>query len=261
VALSAAAEHDIKVGDGLDWLRSCAMFTGEAWAARRWVSEPFGRGGETMEKVKDVFGRGIFFTGRIRALVSILLGICVYLTNEVYDLLNHGPVVLRLQTALDRALPLVPLFVIPYVSLNPFVYASLVLFLLFRNRVFQSAALSMIGAWLVSYLFYFFLQTEVLRPTITAAGPLFDMIRAVYAGDQPFNDFPSLHTSISTILAIHWFRVDRRIGWPVAIWTALIVASTVFVKQHYMADLVAGLALAFGVTAIVTRLFLRNEAH
>jgi len=211
-------------------------------------------------KSGGIFGQGVFFGGWFDAAVCVLFGIAVYLMNEIYDILNHGPAVLNLQTALDRALPLVPVFVVPYVSLNPFVYASLILFLVFRSKIFQSAAASMLGAWLVSYLFYFFLQTEVVRPTITAAGVFNDMLRNVYLGDHPYNDFPSLHTSISTILAIHWFRLDRRIGWPVAVWTALIVASTVLVKQHYVADVAAGLILAFASSSLFARLFIRERS-
>ena len=205
------------------------------------------------------FERGVFGTGWGNAAASVGLAAAVYLANEIYDLLNHGPAVLHLQTALDRALPLVPIFVVPYVSLNPFVYASLILFLLFRTRIFQSAALSMLGAWFVSYLFYFFLQSEVIRPVITAPGLFNDMLRQVYAGDHPFNDFPSLHTSISTILAIHWTRLDRRIGLAVSVWVALIVASTIFVKQHYVADLLFGLLIAFSVSTLFGRLFRSKE--
>jgi membrane-associated phospholipid phosphatase len=76
------------------------------------------------------------------------------------------------------------------------------------------------------------------------------MIRSIYAADQPYNDFPSLHTSLSTIIAIHWWRFDRRIGVAAAVWTALIVASTVLVKQHYLADVGGGLVLA-GVTSFL----------
>jgi membrane-associated phospholipid phosphatase len=79
------------------------------------------------------------------------------------------------------------------------------------------------------------------------------MIRDVYASDNAYNDFPSLHTSLSTILAIHWWRVDKRIGIPVVIWVALVVASTVFVKQHYIADMISGLLLAFGAALFFLR--------
>jgi len=211
-------------------------------------------------RVRQFFGEGIFGTGWKTALLSLALAVAVYFTNDIYDLLNHGPAVLNLRTPLDAALPVVPMFAVPYVSLNPLVYFTLVVFLLCRTRIFQSACLAMIAAWFVSYFFYFFLQTEVVRPVLTAGDVFTQMIRQVYASDNPYNDFPSLHTSISTILAVHWFRFDRRAGYVAAAWTALIVASTVLVKQHYLADVAAGLLLAFGATWIFGRRLLQNTA-
>lgn len=198
-----------------------------------------------MAWLKAQLQQGILGTGRRNAAISLLLAVLVAVTSFGYDWLNHGPNVLFLKTPLDDLIPVIPIFVIPYVSLRPFVYATLVLLLLFRTRIFQSAALAMIATWVVSYAFYFSLQTVVVRPLLTGQDVFTRMIREVYASDSPFNDFPSLHTSLSTILATHWWRVDRRIGVPVAIWVALIVLSTVFVKQHYLPDLIAGLVLAF----------------
>jgi len=209
-------------------------------------------------KLKQLFGAGVFGTGWLNAGICILLAVGVFLSNELYAILNHGPAVLNLQTPLDIALPVVPVFVIPYVSLNPFVYATLILFLLFRTKVFQSACLAVITVMMISYAFYFFAQSEVIRPVLLGSDLFTRMIRDVYAGDNPFNDFPSLHTSVSTILAIHWLRVNRPLGIVVAIWTALIVASTVLIKQHYVADLVFGLALAFGLCGLYMRLLLRK---
>ncbi len=210
-------------------------------------------------RLQRLFGQGIFGTGWKNAAISLALAVGVYLTNLLYELLNHGPAVLNLKTPLDAALPVVPVFVIPYNSLRPYIYATLVLFLLFRTRLFQSTALAMIAAWFVSYGFYYFLQTEVVRPALSGTDIFTQMVKAVYASDNPFNDFPSLHTSLSTILAIHWFRLDRRIGIPLAVWTALIVASTVLIKQHYLADLAAGLLLAFGASWLTMRLVLKKS--
>ena len=201
-----------------------------------------------MEWLKAQLRQGIFGTGWQTAGISILLAVGVYFTSIIYDLLNHGPAVIFMKTPLDDFIPVIPIFIIPYVSLRPFVYATLVILLLFRTRLFQSAALSMIAAWFVSYTFYFFAQSVMVRPLLVEQDILTQMIRDVYASDNPFNDFPSLHTSLSTILAIHWWRVDKRIGVPVAIWVALIVLSTVFVKQHYIPDVILGLLLAFGVS-------------
>jgi membrane-associated phospholipid phosphatase len=133
-------------------------------------------------------------------------------------------------------------------------------FLLFRTKVFQSATLAVITAMLVSYFFYFFFQTEVIRPVLAGTDLFTRMIRDVYAGDNPFNDFPSLHTSVSTILAIHWLRFDRRAGILASISAALIVASTVLIKQHYVADVISGLLLAFGVSGLFGRLLPKRNA-
>jgi membrane-associated phospholipid phosphatase len=210
--------------------------------------------------LKWLFGRGIFQTGWLNAAASLLLAAGVFFASKIYDPLNHGPAVIQLRTSLDDALPLVPLFVIPYLSLEPFIYFSLIFFLAFRTRIFQSAALSLILAMLLSYVVYFFLQTEVMRPTVRGVDALSCMIRDVYTGDSPYNDFPSLHTSLSTIIAIHWWRTDHRLGIIAAVWTTLIVASTIFVKQHYVADVVSGLLLAWGVSWLFRKI-LRKETQ
>jgi len=197
--------------------------------------------------------RGILAERGWGLLISLLLIPAILGTNLIYDSLNHGPNRVFLETPLDRALPVVPIFAIPYVSLIPYIGVSLLVFLFFRVRVYRSAALTMIIVWLISYAFYFFLQSYIARPVITGTDPFSAMVRSIYASDQPYNDFPSLHTSLSTIIAIHWWRFNRRIGIPAAIWTALIVASTVLVKQHYLADVAGGLVLAVVVSRVVIR--------
>ena len=200
---------------------------------------------KTMQRV---FGQGIFYTGWKNAIFSLLLAVGVYFTSQIYALLNHGPAVLNLRTALDAALPVVPVFVVPYDSLQPYIYATLILFLLLRTKYFQSACLAMITVWFISYGFYYFLQSEVIRPVLTGTDVFSKAVMNVYAGDNQFNDFPSLHTSLSSILAIHWLRVNKPLGIVLSIWTALILASTLLIKQHYIADMLFGFALALGLS-------------
>jgi membrane-associated phospholipid phosphatase len=197
--------------------------------------------------------RGVLAERGWRLIVSLLLIPAILGTNLIYEALNHGPYRIFLETPLDRGLPVVPIFAIPYVSLIPYIGLSLVAFLFFRIRVYRSAALTMIVVWFISYGFYFFLQSYVARPAIMGTDPFSGMIRTIYASDQPYNDFPSLHTSLSTVIAIHWWRFDRRTGILASIWTALIVASTVLVKQHYLADVAGGLVLAAVTSVFVMR--------
>jgi membrane-associated phospholipid phosphatase len=196
---------------------------------------------------------GVFFIGWKGAAVCVVLGVANYVTSLGYDVLNHGPYRLFLRTPMDQALPVVPLFVVPYVSLKPFLYGSLLIFLLFRARIFQSAVLSMIATFLISYVFFAFLQTWVDRPVLHSDDVLTRMIRDVYAGDNPYNDFPSLHVSLSAIIAIHWWRFSRRFSWPLVLWGGLIAISTVMVKQHYVVDIPGGLIIAFGTSLFFLR--------
>ena len=204
--------------------------------------------------LRRLLGHGILYTGRRNALFSLLLAVGVILTALIYPLLNHGPAVIDLHTPLDAAIPLVPLFVIPYLSLQPYIIISLILFLFLRTPYFQSACLALLSVWFISYAFYALLQSAVIRPVLTGPDLFSRLVMTVYSLDQPFNDFPSLHTALSTVLAIHWVRLNKPLGIMLSLWTALIVASTVLIKQHYLADVALGLALAFAFSALSSRI-------
>jgi membrane-associated phospholipid phosphatase len=183
-------------------------------------------------------------------VVSIVLAVGVYIASKGYAPLNHGPYRIFLRTPLDQAIPLVKPFVVPYITLQGATYLSLVVFLLVRVRVYQSAAIALILTFLVSYLCFAVLQTYVDRPRIVGDDTFSAMIRSVYAADAPYNDFPSLHVAIATLLAMHWVRLGRVLARPWALWAFLVVLSTVLIHQHYLADVAGGLALAVATSRI-----------
>ena len=114
----------------------------------------------TPPAVPEQLRRGILGEGWRHAALSLVLVVAILGTNLIYATLNHGPNRIFLRTGLDASIPLVPVFAIPYVSLIPFIGASLLAMMLVRGRIYRSAALSMITAWFVSYAFYFFLQAQ-----------------------------------------------------------------------------------------------------
>ncbi|WP_067454498.1 phosphatase PAP2 family protein [Actinomadura macra] len=160
----------------------------------------------------------------------------------LYRPLNDGPARWSPRTPLDEHIPLVVEMVIPYISvlaLGPF---TLVFFLLTSARLARSALVAGIVLLIVAYPFYIFAQTHVARPEVTGEDVFSKLLRLVYGGDNAYNCFPSLHTGFSVILAVYWLRHRRRAGRYVAAWCVLIVASTLFVHQHYIPDMAAGLA-------------------
>ncbi len=74
----------------------------------------------------------------------------------------------------------------------------------------------------------------------------------VWASDTSFNCFPSLHAAVSTICFFTWYQYSKIKPSPftkIVAAGALVLAggvmlSTLFVKKHYIADEIAGIALA-----------------
>lgn len=69
--------------------------------------------------------------------------------------------------------------------------------------------------------------------------------------DAPSNCFPSMHVSVATLTALYLYP---QLGAWTLLFPALIAASAVFTKQHYLADLPAGAALGWVTFKIFARL-------
>jgi membrane-associated phospholipid phosphatase len=99
--------------------------------------------------------------------------------------------------------------------------------------------------WLVSYASFVLYPTAAPRPEqVGGQGFAAWGLRFLYGADPPFNCFPSLHVAHSFVSALVVLKVERRVGaW--ALGAAILVGlSALYTKQHYVADVVAGGALA-----------------
>lgn len=79
----------------------------------------------------------------------------------------------------------------------------------------------------------------------------------MWGQDKPGNTFPSLHVA-TTVLGALRLR-HRRGGALWLLWAALISVSTLTVKQHFLVDVLGGLAVAFAVHAVVFRKAARTQ--
>jgi hypothetical protein len=81
-------------------------------------------------------------------------------------------------------------------------------------------------------------------------GTFWRLVReAVEAGGAQKDIFPSLHTAVPTYFAIFSFRhralVPLKYWWPaIAFLATQIIVATMFLRWHYLIDVVAGVALA-----------------
>jgi membrane-associated phospholipid phosphatase len=90
-------------------------------------------------------------------------------------------------------------------------------------------------------------------------GMWMDLVRVTVAsGGAQMDIFPSLHTAAPTFIAIFSYRhrekMPFRYTWPVVAFFAVnIIIATMFLRWHYVIDVVAGLCLAALALAVAKR--------
>lgn len=166
-----------------------------------------------------------------------------------FQLLRHpgGPVLEMPLTALDRAIAFQPSWLAVYLTLWLYVGIPPGFFLRLR-------ALAMYGLWigamcLAGLTVFYVWPTAVPAPEVSidlARHPAFVILQGV---DATGNACPSLHVA-SAVFSAWWMqRWLPRLGapaWALAAswaWCALIVYSTVAIRQHVVLDVAGGIAL------------------
>lgn len=166
---------------------------------------------------------------------------------------THAPYVP--EVALDRALPLIPFWALVYGA----VYAFLILlpvFVVQQDEQIRRTVFAYLLVWITAYVFFYVYPTAAPRPQrVVGEGFAVWGLRALYSSDPPYNCFPSIHVAHSFVSALACFRVHRGVGLFATGCAVLVALSTLFTKQHYVLDAIAGVLLA-SVACIV---FLRSS--
>ncbi len=172
---------------------------------------------------------------------------------------------LSLATSLDNALPFTPQWVIFYVYVfYPLAFLTMAFFGFYEYKRGYSLGWSLVIINAISIAIYivFPVSTFAWRQQYLAQPSTGNFwakqVYGVWAGDTSFNCFPSLHAAVSTACFYAWFRyakakpsaTNKAFAVATLIIAAGLVISTLFVKQHYIADEVAGVILALVVSKI-----------
>ena len=167
-----------------------------------------------------------------------------------------------LLTPLDRVIPFWPWTVWCYL---PFYAGIFVMGMAgFRSRrLFYRALVGVMATVAVGALGHLLVAAEYPRPVV--APPWADVSTAflgwVQRVDPPGNVFPSLHVAQTTAIALV-LREDRpRLGLVAMVMAALLALSTLTTKQHFLADVVSGFAIAFVTQTLVLRSYRRTLGH
>jgi hypothetical protein len=188
------------------------------------------------------------------AVAIAVVGVIIY---ELIGRADLGRSTTLLMTSLDRALPLIPGTAWFY---EPFYVAIFFIAVIgFRSRFLYDRTLVCVCFNIVlAGLGHTFIRAEYPRPILSVPAP--DLSTAflafVYKIDPPGNVFPSLHVAHTWVISF-LVHLDRpRLGRVLMAMSAVLALSTLTTKQHFIADVVAGLAMA-----LVARAWARRELH
>ncbi|MBZ0271398.1 phosphatase PAP2 family protein [bacterium] len=152
----------------------------------------------------------------------------------------------KIPVLLDTRIPFIPEFVFIYVGLYPmYIYP----YLLVRDaQFFKEFTSAYITVMVICFSIFVLFPVSIDRPVIDPAES-FTMwvLSLVYSADKPVNCFPSTHVAMTMMSALTIFEINRPWGLIAIFYALAIATSTLFVKQHYVLDVVVGIFIALMV--------------
>lgn len=171
--------------------------------------------------------------------VTLMLLVPCYL---VIAAVTRGRTLHMPECPLDRLIPLRPAWAPVYLSY--FFVPFLPILIMRQEELIRRTILAWLSVWVAGYACFLVYPTTLPRPVEIGEGFFAWFLQGVYDGDPPRNCFPSLHVATPFIAALGCWRVHRGVGLTAGLWAVIIALSTLFTKQHYVADVIAGIVLA-----------------
>ena len=186
-------------------------------------------------------------------VLVLLVPFYLYIAEETRNRAMPVP-----ELALDRAMTVQPAWAIVYGALYLFLIV-LPVFVVRQDEQIRRTVLAYLMVWVTAYLCFLFYPTIAPRPaTVAGEGFMVWGLRSLYGADPPYNCFPSLHVAHSFVSALTCYRVHRGVGIAAIISAALVGVSTLYTRQHYVLDVLAGILLASVACLIFLRTYPRQ---
>ena len=160
----------------------------------------------------------------------------------------------ELATPLDDQIPFVASWAWMYLWAVPAALSPL--FLVRSRRLLRRTALAYAVVMAVSLVFFTMMpvtsvRLRVDRATLDVTRPSDWLVALIYTIDPPYNCFPSLHVSITALAGFAVWKANRALGGLAVLAAGLVAISVCTIKQHFLLDAIAGLALAAMVRGLI----------
>jgi membrane-associated phospholipid phosphatase len=151
-----------------------------------------------------------------------------------YRVRVHFPAELRIR--------FMPATVLAYVSIYPLFWSAP--FILRSRRELRSLAVALAVVIGVAGLFFLALPARSVFPPLPDMGAWTGLVRGTKWVALENNLMPSLHVALTVVCVAVYARQAKSVAKVLLwLWAATIAASTLFLHQHYVADVITGFAL------------------
>ena len=180
-----------------------------------------------------------------RRLWGVLL--CLLLNSLVYwptQALAAHRTLIDMTTPLDRMIPFVPAWVLIYVAC--YAYWAVGYVIMARLNSWDTIMTGEVLAKLTCGICFLLLPTTNVRPEITGSGFTDWLMGLIYKMDPPLDLFPSIHCMESWICfraVLGQKKIPKWYQIFAGIFTLLVCLSTLFTRQHVIADVIGGILL------------------
>ncbi len=185
-----------------------------------------------------------------------------FITFNGTRLFNSHRYHFSMETFLDRAIPFVKEFVIIYI---PVAFLQWIIGYYMISRDSRDNCITLVGGEMIAksicLICFLLLPTTMVRADITGTDFLNRCVRYIYEIDPADNLFPSIHCLESWVIFRSTFYLRSLPKWLKHlhfIIALLVFASTLFVKQHVIADVIGGV-IAVEIGLLIMKKVIRKQ--
>ncbi len=198
---------------------------------------------KTLMWKRDWFGHS--FAQRLPILTLSIVTMHLYFPINQFNA-GRGGVVPRID-AIDGHMPLLPIFVVPYI-IGFFMMGGFPILAAwkFPRALFQEYMVALFMVVLTGFFFWLAFPAYVLKEPIQGSGLFTDFVKLLHDGDESYgthNAIPSSHVYYITLAMIYFARYNPRWVVPMGAFTIINALSTMFTWQHYFLDVLSGFLL------------------
>ena len=188
----------------------------------------------------------------IKWLFKSIIYIIIYALLAVpgYELVSkiHLQEPITLFSPIDYQIPFISAFAIIYVFIfYPFIIYTIGYFAFIKPEKADRFFASLFLVYTISFITYIIMPVKMIRPDPASLPSDFlsQVMANYYLSDPPLNCFPSLHAANSTLAAYYLSREKSKYKWLFWSIAGGVILSTLFVRQHVIADEIAGFLVAY----------------